>query len=62
MQCSRCGTEMFTASMMQPEVLTEDLIFKHLVIHHECGNCGVILNIFIPALAATKVLKLKRGT
>ena len=59
MQCCRCGASMFTASMVQTEKLTEDLIFKHLSVHHECGNCGVQYNVFIPALDTTKVLRLK---
>lgn len=61
MQCCRCGTEMFSASMVQVEKLTEDLSFKHATVHHECGSCGVTYNIFIPALAATKILRLKKG-
>lgn len=61
MECCRCGTEMFTASMVQVEHLTDDLVFKHATVHHECGKCGVIYNVFIPALNATKILRLKKG-
>lgn len=61
MICCRCNAEMFTASMVQTEKLSEDLVFKHAAVHHECGNCGVTYNIFIPALNVTKILRLKKG-
>jgi len=52
---------MFTASMVQVEHLTDELVFKHATVHHECGSCGVTYNIFIPALGVTKILRLKKG-
>ena len=51
---------MFTASSVQVESISEDLIFRHATIHNECGNCGVTMNVFIPALQATRILRAKK--
>ena len=59
MQCCRCGSEMFTASLVQIEQVSEDLIFRHATQHSECANCGVILHVFIPALEVTRILRAK---
>ena len=61
MECCRCGNKMFTASMVQIEQMTKDHVYKHATIHHECGTCGVTYYVFIPALALTKILRLRKG-
>lgn len=52
---------MFTASMVQMERVDNEHVFKHATVHHECGNCGVTYNIFIPALQTTKILQITKG-
>ena len=59
MICCRCSGEMFTVTLTNVEKLTEDLVFKHLEQHSECGTCGVVLHVYIPALTTTRILRLK---
>ena len=59
MNCCHCGDMMFTAQLVQVEKVTEGQVYKHLYQRDECGNCGVIYTVFIPALELTKVLSPK---
>jgi len=51
---------MFTVSIVDVEHLTEDLVYKHVSIFSECGNCGVCVKVFTPALGTTRILRLKK--
>ena len=61
MHCIRCSSVTFHSNIVEVEQISPTEAFVHRIRIYECGVCGVIIKMILPALKLTPLIE-KKGS